>query len=244
MELQKPVRRWVVRGALLGQLGAAVTNAYLLDMVLAYHLILTGYGHWLPNDPRGSMSTNVVAGKLLSLRIMHFGRKRTQPPRTALKDFYLNAEHQLEHTILWFDSAKRQIISDAFSEVVESRRYTCFACAILANHAHVIIRKHRDRAEDMILELKSASAIQLRRLDDVPGDHPVWSSDRYKKFLSTAEDVERTMRYVERNPRREGMAPQRCSFVVPYRGEWSGRLRRSPTSQSASGRPSDVGTGP
>lgn len=182
-------------------------------MVLAYHLILTAYGHWLPNDPRGSMSTNVAAGKLTSLGKLHFGRKRTQPPRTVLKDFYQRADHQLEHPILWFDSAKRQVISDAFSEVMESQRYTCFACAILANHAHLIIRKHRDHAEDMIFTLRKDSAKWLRRLADVPNNHPVWSSDQFKKYLNTPRDIDRTIRYVEDNPSRSNLPPQRFDFV-------------------------------
>ena len=31
-------------------------NEYGEHMVIAYHLILTNYGFWLPNDPRGSWS--------------------------------------------------------------------------------------------------------------------------------------------------------------------------------------------
>ncbi len=77
----------------------------------------------------------------------------------------------------------------------------------------------------MIEHLQKDSAAWLRRLADVPSHHPVWSSDNYKKFLSTPEDVERTVRYVEENPVREGLPPQPCNFVHPYRGEWSGRPR-------------------
>jgi hypothetical protein len=34
-------------------------------VVLAYHIIFTAYGFWLPNDPRGSWSTFVAAWDLL-----------------------------------------------------------------------------------------------------------------------------------------------------------------------------------
>lgn len=40
-------------------------------MVLAHHLILTGYGHWLPNDPRGSFSETIAAGKLIPAGDIH-----------------------------------------------------------------------------------------------------------------------------------------------------------------------------
>ena len=34
-------------------------------MVVGYHLIITAYGFWLPNDPRGSWSDFVGAWELL-----------------------------------------------------------------------------------------------------------------------------------------------------------------------------------
>ena len=192
-------------------------------MVIAHHLILTGYGHWLPNDPRGSLSKDIRAGKLFPLGPIHCGRKAVQPSRAELRSFQAQARGLLEHEVLWFDAAKRQAIAEAFAQVMEARRYTCWACAILSNHAHLVIRKHRDRAETMHDELRKTSAIRLCRLADVPDQHPVWSNDKFKKFLSTAEAVERTVRYVQNNPVREGLSPPSCDFVRPYRGEWNGR---------------------
>lgn len=192
-------------------------------MVIAHHLILTGYGHWLPNDPRGSLSKDIRAGKLLPLGPIHYGRKAVQPSRVELRSFHAQARDLLEHDVLWFDAAKRQAIAEAFAQVMDTRRYTCWACAILSNHAHLVIRKHRDKAETMHDELRRASAIRLRRSADIPDDHPVWSNDRYKKFLSTAEAVERTIRYVENNPVKEGVSSPALAFVRPRRGAWSGR---------------------
>ena len=192
-------------------------------MVIAHHLILTGYGHWLPNDPRGSTSREVVAGKLWSLGVLHEGRKFPQPSRPTLKSFHRDAQRQLEHPVLWFDAAKRQVIADAFAHTMQECRYTCFACAILSNHAHLIIRKHRDRAETMIDHLRTESALRLCRLADVPNDHPVWNTGHYKKFLFTPEDVTRTVAYIRDNPRRERLPEQRYPFIAPYRNEWHRR---------------------
>ncbi|MEE9295198.1 MAG: hypothetical protein V3W34_09605 [Phycisphaerae bacterium] len=194
-------------------------------MVIAYHLILTAYGQWLPNDPRGSMSRKVVAGKLDELGPMHPGRKRIQPGRAALKSFYRKAQRELEHCPLWFDETKRSVIPHAFREMIRIRRYTCFACAILVNHAHLVIRKHRDKAETMIIELKKESATRLRRLADAPDNHPVWSGDQFKRFLSSGGDIRRTIRYVRENPTKEGLGPQDFPFVKEYRGEWDRGVR-------------------
>ena len=69
-------------------------------MVIAHHIILTAYGHWLPNDPRGSLSQEIRAGKLFALGSIHYGRKSMQPERADLKTFYREAAAHLEHALL------------------------------------------------------------------------------------------------------------------------------------------------
>ncbi len=91
-------------------------------MVIAHHLILTSYGHWLPNDPSGGTSTEIRSGKLFALGSIHPGRKQIQPTRDDLKSFYRDVPGRLEHPILWFDAPKPQLIADAFAE-------TCLAGA-------------------------------------------------------------------------------------------------------------------
>jgi REP element-mobilizing transposase RayT len=194
-------------------------------MVLAYHLVLTGYGHWLPNDPRGSASREIMAGKLFPL-----GSIQPVPdpdlPEEEVHAFRINSEPLLEHAILWFDWACRKTIANSFSCVVAERRYTCYACAIMANHAHLVIRKHRDQAEVMIRELKCASAKALRSKMGIDASHPVWSSQPFKVFLNNGGDIRRTIEYVEQNPIKAGEPAQRFDFVKPYRGEWDRRTAK------------------
>jgi hypothetical protein len=42
-----------------------------LPLVIAYHLIWTGYGWWLPNDPRGSMSNCIRCDVLSDFDLEH-----------------------------------------------------------------------------------------------------------------------------------------------------------------------------
>ena len=48
-------------------------------MVLAYHVIFTAYGFWLPNDPRGSWSEWVGSWELLK-----FGRATKTDARPSV----------------------------------------------------------------------------------------------------------------------------------------------------------------
>lgn len=45
-------------------------------MAIAYHLIWTIYGTWLPNDQRGSGSRLVNSDAKSGLGELHFGRKK------------------------------------------------------------------------------------------------------------------------------------------------------------------------
>src|SRR4051812_47628804 len=72
-------------------------------IIIGHHLILMGYGHWLPNDPRGSGSEEIRQEKLDDLGSIHHGRKKPQPSRDELKAFYKEAEPLLEFPRLWYD---------------------------------------------------------------------------------------------------------------------------------------------
>ena len=55
-----------------------------LPLVIAYHLVWMGYGWWLANDIRGSMSHCIRNDLLKDLADLHYGRKRIQPSSREL----------------------------------------------------------------------------------------------------------------------------------------------------------------
>ena len=187
-------------------------------IIIAHHLILSGYGHWLPNDPRGSGSEEIREEKLSDLGPIHHGRKQIQPPHRELKQFYRDANPLLDFEPIWFADAKRQAIADAFAQVVENERYTVWACAVLSNHAHLCIRRHRDDAVTMWNAFAESSRAALGRFEDLADEHPLWSNRPYKVFLDSPEDVRRVVSYIQRNPTREKLLPQTWSFIQPYDG--------------------------
>lgn len=186
--------------------------------IIAHHLVLTLYGHWGVNDPRGSGSVESIDPKFAPLGPIHHGRKppEEQPSREELGAYHREHEELLNFPVFWVDEAKRQATAEAFGEVIRSRKYTCYACAILSNHAHLVIRIHRDRADAMMQHLMDASRLRLRTFPDIASDHPVWSAQPYKVFLYTPQDVRTRISYVQKNPREEGLPPQHYDFVKVY----------------------------
>ncbi len=184
----------------------------------------TAYGTWLPNDPRGSGSKEIASPLLAELGELHFGRKSSQPPFHEVRDFYKRAEPLLNFPVVRFDQAQIETIAAAFADAILERRYTCYACAILSDHVHIVIRKHRDRAESMIARLQEASRLRLSSEGLSPPNHPVWTSGGWKSFLDSPAAVSAAVRYVEKNPQKAGLGAQKWQFVRPYDG-WTFRKR-------------------
>ena len=180
-------------------------------MVIAYHLVWTVYGTWLPNDPRGSGSKAVFDPNIAALGELHFGRRKIQPASSAIREFYERAEPKLKYPVRRFEPGDFSNVADAIGSAVAERSYTCYAAAIMPDHVHLVIRKHRDLAETMIDELQKLSRHRLRS-----DDHPVWTTGGWKRFLGFPEQIRRVIGYVENNPAEIRLPRQSWAFVTPY----------------------------
>ena len=126
------------------------------------------------------------------------------------------------------------VIADAFAAVTESKKYTAYACAVMPDHVHLLGRKHRDSAEQMIGEFQRASAAAVRATRFCDDAHRVWCSSGWKVFQDHPDDVRRTIKYVEDNPVKAKMTGQRWSFVKQYDG-WPLHPGHHPNSPYARG---------
>src|SRR5262245_31859551 len=202
-------------------------------IVIAYHLVWTAYGWWLANDPRGSGSQTLRSNVLAQLGQLHFGRKKIQPAGRVVRQFYQQAADLLAHPLLTFDDDGRQIIARAFAQVIAEQCYTCYACAIMPDHVHLVIRKHKDDAEDMIEKLQDASRAELIAAKMRSVTHPVWTKGGgWKVFLDHPTEIRRTVPYVEKNPLEIALPRQYWPFVKSYDG-WPLHPGHSPNSPYA-----------
>ncbi len=187
-------------------------------MVAGYHLFWTAYGWWLPNDPRGSSSSEIRVEQIAELGELHPGRKPVQPLPADLRRFYDNARSVLQHQLLTFNESAITCLAEAFGNLIAQRAYTCYACAIMPDHVHAVIRKHRDKAEAMIAHLQDASRCPLIEKHHRPAEHPVWGGPGWKVFLDTRQDMERVVKYINDNPIKAGRPAQEWPFVKQYDG--------------------------
>lgn len=185
-------------------------------IVIAHHLIWTLYGWWLPNDPRGSCSRSINSDFLKPLGELHYGRKKIQPASRDIRAFYAQAEALLKHPLLELNSASIPSVVHGFAKAIREFGYTCYSCAILFDHVHLIMRKHKHAAEEMIENLQHFSRSRLSADGFRASDHPVWCRGGWKIFLDHPDEVWRTIRYVEDNPLPYRMPKQVWPFVTTY----------------------------
>jgi hypothetical protein len=186
-------------------------------MIIAFHLLFTGYGHWLPNDLRGSGSTEIRKEELEELGDIHFGRRTDQPSRQDLRGFSKAANPLLDFQPFWFDADKRRALAEAIAKVAREQGYTIWACAICSNHVHLVVKRGKHTGEAMWRTFADGMSNSLRVFADVGMNHPVCASRPYVVFLFAPDEVRGRIVYVEQNPTKEGLAAQKYEFVEPYR---------------------------
>lgn len=201
-------------------------------LVIAYHLVWTVYGWWLPNDPRGSMSRYIAAETIAELGSIHHGRKRVQPASREIRVFYEQAEKVLKFPLLQFTREDTNAVATGISKAIDENRYTCYACEIMPDHVHVLIRKHRHSAEEMIAVMQERARRSLRELGLRAPDHPVWGGPGWKVFLDCPEDIRRSIRYVRENPLKQRLSAQKWAFVTEY-DDWPLHPGHNPNSPYA-----------
>jgi REP element-mobilizing transposase RayT len=193
--------------------------------MIAFHLIISAYGFWLPNDPRGSWSDFVASWELLK-----FG------PATKVNDRQSHAHDPhdanlrrrmkaaLKYPPVRFNDAQRQAIAAGFAQAAKDAGYRIAACCIGFDHSHLVVLSHE---REMTVIAGHLKAMATRTLTD-QGIHPLsgftgkrsglptpWSEGCWKVFIDNEEQLAAAIAYVQRHPEKEGLPSQAWDFIVP-----------------------------
>ncbi|HEX8914801.1 MAG TPA: transposase [Humisphaera sp.] len=196
-------------------------------MVLASHLIVSCYGFWLPNEERGSWSDFVRSWELM----YDFGKAtkvdthRSVADRPYDKQRRREARDSLRYPAVDFTGEQAREVGRGFGEKAQKSGYSIYACAVMRNHAHLVVGRHHYDVMQVANLLKGAATNRLTQT----GLHPLaeyrtkdgkvpspWAQKAWKVFLDSDGDVYRAIKYVEDNPEKEGKRRQKWSFVLPY----------------------------
>jgi REP element-mobilizing transposase RayT len=197
-------------------------------MVIGSHVILSAYGFWLPNDPRGSWSEFVGAWELLRFgRATKIDTRQSVAARSHDRQLRQAAKQSMKFPEVHFSGRQARAIGRGFAEFAVKSDLVVWACAILPEHTHIVVARHEYAVEQVATLLKGAAtsrltAENLHPLVNEPkrnGRPPTpWARGEWKVFLHDPKDVWRAITYVEGNPAKEGLPLQQWSFVRPFNG--------------------------
>lgn len=197
-------------------------------MVLASHVIFGAYGFWLPNDPRGSWSDFVG-----SWEIFRAGGG-VRPAQSRHSVAHAPHDHRLRQSVkqalrqppVSFSTRQREFIGQGFDRFAKKNGLTILACAIMPEHVHLVIARHRYEVEKAVILLKGEATRVLdtasERPDQWNSNRPTskpkwWARGEWKVFLFDRESVGRAVAYVEANPLKDGLPPQNWDFVQDWK---------------------------
>jgi REP element-mobilizing transposase RayT len=198
-------------------------------MIHGYHVIMPHYGFWLPNDPRGSWSEFVGSWELA--RFGKTTRHLEQKSLSQLSPAELAHREKIRRSLRYppVQLTGRQALSVAagFRQQAEKSQYTIWACAILPEHTHLVLARHRYKVETMVNLLKGSGTRQLM-VDNQhpmicyakPGQSlpPLWARQAWKVYLDSEQQIENAIAYVYENPIKEGKRAQNWKWVTPFGG--------------------------
>ena len=195
-------------------------------MVLGHHLILSAYGFWLPNDPRGSWSDFVRGWELMRFgpasQVDTHQSLARQPHDRALRKA---ARESLKYPPVHFNGLQARSIANGFALATAEAQYVLWACAIMPDHVHLVIARHERTIEQIAPHLKARASMRLHKdglhpLSDhaKPGESPPspWAVKWWNCYLDSASDIGRAIAYVEENPPKAGLKAQRWKMVREF----------------------------
>jgi REP element-mobilizing transposase RayT len=196
-------------------------------MILGAHLILSAYGFWMPHDPRGSWSDFIRAWELLKYGdATKTDERRSVAGRAHNPALRAAAKKDLMYPPVIFNGRQAAAISYGFSDVVRRTGCVIHACAIMPDHAHLVVARHHYPIQQLANLLKGGATTALRRhnLDPLSlfsgspkGRVPSpWAHKYWKVWLDSPDDIHRSIAYVTNNPIKDGLRKQTWPFVTPY----------------------------
>jgi REP element-mobilizing transposase RayT len=195
-------------------------------MVHGYHLIITNYGTWLPNDPRGSWTDFVAAWELFRA-----GSARRTSRSGSLHDGRhvilqrSRIQKALRNSPVQWTGQQALDVANGFAKCAHKYSLTIWACAILPEHTHLVLARTGKSCEVMAGFLKAEATSELLRHDRHPfasesdkKPRSPWSRRHWQSYLDNQAAIDTAIAYTTDNPIREGKARQRWSFISPFQG--------------------------
>jgi REP element-mobilizing transposase RayT len=173
-----------------------------MPRTLGYHIVVSGYGLWLPGDERGywSEAWDAEVG-FIEPHTLHAG----DPVRKRM------AEERQTHPPVKLDAAMQKVVIDTIGRCRAESDWQVAAASIEATHTHLLVTYTERDVDNTVKWLKDQITKAIHRQTSHAG--PVWCKGRWRAFIFDPAIWRNTRGYIERHNERRGVGPRPYAFI-------------------------------
>ena len=180
---------------------AAITIARM-PRTLGYHIVISGYGLWLPGDERGHWSEawDEELGYVEPHKL-HVG----DPMRWRM------AQERQKHPPVRLVGGMINVVTDAIAQCEADSDWQIAAASIESTHTHLLLTYTARDIDTTVKWLKDQLTKAIHRRTSHTG--PVWCKGCWRSFIFEVDAWETIRWYIERHNERRGVGPRPYPFI-------------------------------
>ena len=178
-------------------------GTHVVAKTLGFHVVVSGYGLWLPGDGRGHWSEAWDADLgLIEPHQLHPG----DPVRLRI------ARERTKHASVRLDRSMAAAVAGAIGRCAAASDWTAEAAAIEATHTHLLLTYSTRDIGATIKWLKDQSTKAVHA--ETAHQGPVWCKGNWCTFVFDHAAWKNARTYIERHNVRRGLGPRPYDFLA------------------------------
>ncbi len=169
---------------------------------LGYHVVVSGYGLWLPGDERGywSEAWDDELG-YVEPHMLHEG----DPIRKRM------AEERMQSPPVRLSPAMIDTVIAAIGLCCSEPDWSIAAASIESTHTHLLITYSKRDIDGTVKWLKDRTTKAVHQATSHVG--PIWCKGKWRSYVFDELVWDHTQRYIERHNERRGVGPRPYPFT-------------------------------
>jgi REP element-mobilizing transposase RayT len=173
-----------------------------MPRTIGYHIVVSGYGLWLPGDERGHWS------EAWDSELGYIEPHRLHPGDPARKRM---AEERQKHSPVRLDAMMQSIVAATIARCRAASDWRIAAASIESTHTHLLLTYTERNVDNTVKWLKDQMTKAIH--SQTPHEGPVWCKGRWRTFIYDPQVWRNTRAYIERHNERRGVSPRPYSFI-------------------------------
>jgi REP element-mobilizing transposase RayT len=174
-----------------------------MEQTIGYHIVISGYGLWLPGDERGSWSTawDEQIG-LIEPHTLHPG----DPVRLRM------SEERMKRAPVRLSSAMIDSVIEVLADCTAESDWSIAAASVETTHSHLLLTYTERNVDKTVKWIKDRTVKAIHRR--TPHDGPVWCKGKWRSFIFDLDVWQHALEYIEQHNICRGAGPRPYAFIA------------------------------